>query len=238
MNNGNPLISICIPAYEANGNGVEFISRNIASCLEQTYDNIEIIVSDHSKTNEIEILCASVDDNRVKFIKNPNNIGHPACNTNNAIKNSNGSFIKIMNLDDFFLDSGTISRSIEFLKTYNWVVFACANVDLTTATITGYHYPRHPSVNINLLRGINTIGSPSCSLIPKGYFFDEEIFYMIDCELYYRAYEELGLPGIIQVPSIANGIGAHQLTTKLAEKYDMMLKSEIEYCSKKYKMYL
>jgi glycosyltransferase involved in cell wall biosynthesis len=34
--NFNPKISVCIPSYEANGRGVEFIDKNIQSILSQT----------------------------------------------------------------------------------------------------------------------------------------------------------------------------------------------------------
>ena len=43
--NFNPKISVCIPSYEANGRGVEFIDKNVQSILSQTYKNIETDVN-------------------------------------------------------------------------------------------------------------------------------------------------------------------------------------------------
>jgi glycosyltransferase involved in cell wall biosynthesis len=63
----NPKISVCIPSYEANGKGVQFLSKNIESILSQTYENIEIIISDHSKNNDIEIYVSSLNNPKIKY---------------------------------------------------------------------------------------------------------------------------------------------------------------------------
>ena len=42
MNKVFPLVSICIPTF----NGSKYIASAIESALEQTYPNIEIIISD------------------------------------------------------------------------------------------------------------------------------------------------------------------------------------------------
>ena len=48
----HPLTSICIPTY----NGKEYIKECIDSAINQTYNNIEIIISDdNSQDNTIDI---------------------------------------------------------------------------------------------------------------------------------------------------------------------------------------
>lgn len=237
----NPLISICIPSYEAKGKGIDLISVNIASCLEQTYENFEIIVSDHSVDNQIEELCYSISDRRIKYIKNQNNRGSSTHNTNNAISQASGDYIKVINQDDFLLQKDILEKAISLInEEYKWIIFPCLDydVDISLNTKELYsikkHFPHHPVDIKNLLLGINSIGSPSCSLFPKGFFFDTEVKYMIDCELYYRLYTTLGSPQILDILSIGNGIGNHQLTTQLQEKYQEMMKFDIEYCFKKH----
>ena len=47
-------VSICIPTYDKNGENIEFIKECINSCLFQDYDDFEIIISDHSKSETVK----------------------------------------------------------------------------------------------------------------------------------------------------------------------------------------
>jgi glycosyltransferase involved in cell wall biosynthesis len=49
-----PKISLSIATYEAGGNGLKFIKKNVESFLSQTYQNIEMVISDHSIGDEIK----------------------------------------------------------------------------------------------------------------------------------------------------------------------------------------
>ena len=113
--NFNPKISVCIPSYEANGRGVEFIDKNVQSILSQTYKNIEIVISDHSKDDAIENHIKGLELDNIVYLRNTENIGFPAHNTNNAIKNSSGDFIKLMNLDDFIIGEDELQLIVNLL---------------------------------------------------------------------------------------------------------------------------
>ena len=58
----NPLVSICIPCYEMNGKGVEFLNYSFEILKNQSYKNFEIIISDNSKSDVIENLCKNWND--------------------------------------------------------------------------------------------------------------------------------------------------------------------------------
>ena len=48
-----PLVSICIPVY----NGANYIDETINCCINQSYKNIEVIVSDNCSTdNTVELI--------------------------------------------------------------------------------------------------------------------------------------------------------------------------------------
>ena len=47
-------ISICIPTWEQYGKGVNFLKNNFDRILTQTYKNFNVIISDHSKNDEIK----------------------------------------------------------------------------------------------------------------------------------------------------------------------------------------
>ena len=231
------MISICIPTYEANGSGVFFLKKNIESILKQTYKDLEIVVSDHSKDNEIENYIKNLKSDKIVYLRNTKNIGYPAFNTNNAIQNSKGDYIKLMNMDDY-MESETLLYDMlkGFELGYNWVLssFKHFNYD-----INDFYNPMTPTIigdGKHLLMGVNTIGCPSVVLMPKDIFFDTEVEYMIDCELWYRLFKNFGLPFIVGNHGITIGTGNHTFTNQLTSKYDEMLRKDITYCSKKYKL--
>lgn len=93
----NPLVSVCIPTY----NGAKFILEALNSVSNQTYDNLEIIVSDD---NSIDDTLSIV--NRFKDVTTipiyiyhhpPNGIGG---NWNNCMEKANGEYIKFLFQDD------------------------------------------------------------------------------------------------------------------------------------------
>ncbi|MGO4819485.1 glycosyltransferase family 2 protein [Flavobacterium sp. W22_SRS_FP1] len=71
-----PLVSIVLPVY----NGEKFLAQSIESCLNQTYQNLElIIVYDSSNDNSLEIITSYASkDNRIKIINNVEKKNLPA----------------------------------------------------------------------------------------------------------------------------------------------------------------
>jgi glycosyltransferase involved in cell wall biosynthesis len=235
MINDNPKISVCIPSYEANGRGVEFLTKNVNSVLNQTYENIEIVVSDHSKNDEIENYINSLNNTKIIYLRNTENIGWPAHNTNHAIKNANGDFIKLMNLDDFIEGDDTIQLMVDLLNQGSkWVISGCKHLNYGTGDWSNPIIPRIEDDGRHLLKGINYVGCPSVGLIPKEEYFDTEVIYMIDCELWYSMFIKYGYPGVLKDYRIVIGIGDHTLTNQLASKQTEWLNQDIKYCEKKY----
>jgi glycosyltransferase involved in cell wall biosynthesis len=69
----SPLVSICIPVY----NRPELIKRAIDSCLNQTYEHIEVVVVDDASTDATPEVIQSyaAKDKRVKYYRNEKNLG-------------------------------------------------------------------------------------------------------------------------------------------------------------------
>jgi glycosyltransferase involved in cell wall biosynthesis len=233
--NFNPKISVCIPSYEANGRGVEFIDKNIQSILTQTYKNIEIVVSDHSKDDAIKNYIKGLGLDNIMYLRNTENIGFPAHNTNNAIKNSSGDFIKLMNLDDFIIGEDTLQLMVNLLSEEGkWLISGCIHYDYGNGNWTNPIIPRIEGDGKHLLKGINFVGCPSVGLIPRDEYFDHEVLYMIDCELWYRMFIKYGYPKVLKDYKIAVGVGDHTLTSQWASKHSDLLYKDIEYCNKKF----
>ncbi len=233
----NPKISVCIPTYEANGLGVMFLSKNIESCLIQTYENIEIVVSDHSRNNDIENYVTSLNNDKVKYFRYSEHIGWPAHNTNNAIKNSTGDYIKLMNLDDYLEGEDSIELMVELLNQGNkWVISGCKHLNYDENLWHNPIIPRIEGDGEHLLLGINYVGCPSVGLIPKNEYIDSNVIYIIDCELWYRMFKKYGYPGVLKEHRVVIGVGSHTLTNQLTSKHSEWLSQDIAYCKSKYQI--
>lgn len=100
MSNSNPLVSICIPAY----NNEDYISETLDSILAQTYQNLEIIVVDDcSKDGTYGVLQEyAAKDARFSIYKNEQNLGMSG-NWNKALSLTKGEFIRLMCADDLLV---------------------------------------------------------------------------------------------------------------------------------------
>ena len=94
----NPLVSIIIPTY----NRWKYITRAINSCLNQTYENIEVLVIDDCSDDNTEEVVKSIQDDRLKYFKNQKN-SWPCISRNNGIKFSKGQYINFLDDDDELL---------------------------------------------------------------------------------------------------------------------------------------
>lgn len=96
-----PLISVLIPSY----NYARFIEKSIDSVLAQTYENVEIVVTDNRSTDEtIAVLRARYADHpRVRVFENEENIGLIR-NFNRALTHARGELIIWLCADDWFLE--------------------------------------------------------------------------------------------------------------------------------------
>lgn len=95
-----PLVSICIPTY----NGSKFIAEAMESAINQTYSNLEIIVSDDTSNDDtIKIIEAFKQKTNIPIFihqHQPNGIG---ANWNHCIKKANGKYIKFLFQDDVLM---------------------------------------------------------------------------------------------------------------------------------------
>ena len=97
------MISIAIPAYDMNDLGAKFLTEMFDTIDNQTYRDVEVVVSDHSEDNNILEVCDKYSDIfPVTYIRNFYDRGNGPANTNTALRHCNGDLIKIMFQDDLF----------------------------------------------------------------------------------------------------------------------------------------
>ncbi len=126
-----PLVSIALCTY----NGQEHISELLNSVINQTYQNLEIvIVDDCSKDDTLQIIRRfSRADSRIKISVNSNNIGFNK-NFELAISATSGDFVCICDQDDVWLPQ-KVERLLAHLKD-NWVIFSNSSlIDATGAPL-------------------------------------------------------------------------------------------------------
>lgn len=122
---GNPLVSIVIPLYNSSATIVDTLD----SIKQQTYQNIELVLSDDkSKDNTLDICYDWKRDNERRFvrvtiveaIKNTGVTG----NINRGVHVSNGAWIKTLAGDDL-LDRNAISEYVKFVHQQKCMMCCC-----------------------------------------------------------------------------------------------------------------
>ncbi|EZP59696.1 glycosyltransferase family A protein [Exiguobacterium sp. RIT341] len=116
MKNNEELVSIIMPTY----NDMEFIDKSIESVLNQTYQNIELLIVDDCSTDGTEKYIEKIisKDFRVKYFKNEKNSG-AAVSRNLGVKFARGEFIAFIDSDDvWFRDK--LEKQIIFMTNSNY----------------------------------------------------------------------------------------------------------------------
>lgn len=101
--NKDVLVSVVMATY----NRSKFIGRGIKSVLDQTYKNLELIIVDDNanildERRKTEEVVQSFNDERIKYIKNENNLGG-AATRNVGIYAARGQYISFLDDDDMYL---------------------------------------------------------------------------------------------------------------------------------------
>lgn len=114
LGNSKPLVSVLIGTY----NRANLINRCLDSILNQSYENIEIIiVNDASSDNTISVLEKYVNNypNKIRFINNGINKGI-SYNSNLAYSQAKGEYLALVGDDDEWHNQEKIAKQIKVFK--------------------------------------------------------------------------------------------------------------------------
>lgn len=217
MQANTPLISIAIPTYEMHGMGNIFLNFSLEKIFNQTFKDIQVVISDHSKNEEIFNTCKKWESKlNIKYLKNHEKIGSSSININNAIKHSDGKWIKILFQDDFLFNE----NSLEILKinldkhSPIWLASACEHSN------DGKNMYRKffPQWNSKIYQGVNTISSPSVITIKNGLniFFDEDLIWLMDVDFYQKMFNTYGLPFFLNEITVVNRTWGNRLSDTIS----------------------
>lgn len=114
MKKNNPLVSVVIPAYNAEG----FLPELLEAVIKQTYKNIEIIIiNDCSKDGTLRVAKDyAKKDKRIKVYDNKTNLGISA-NRAKGVKLARGEYICWQDADDISMKN-RIKLQVEYLNSH------------------------------------------------------------------------------------------------------------------------
>jgi glycosyltransferase involved in cell wall biosynthesis len=227
-------ISICIPTYNMGGLGSYYLRKSLDIILNQTYKNIELVISDHSVDDEIINLCNEYKQKiDIKYLRNINKIGSSSNNINNAILNASGEIIKILFQDDFFSNNDSLmNQYISLLESScKWSITSCLHCeDNNVDNLIDSYIPKF---NNNILFE-NTLSSPSTVMLFKDSFleFDDNLIWYMDTDFYKRMYDKHGEPDICNSFNVVNRRHKLQITRTIVD--NNIISFETNYIKNKY----
>lgn len=213
-----PFISICIPAYKH----VDYLQRLLDSISTQTYKDFEIIITDDSPDNSVEILLQKYNSLFfINYYKNETPLGTPE-NWNEAIRRAKGEWIKMMHNDDWFATNdalqvfyNAIRENPErdfFFSAFQNVEANSGKTEIVKMSAADKAFLR--SNPYHLLKKVY-IGNPSCTLVRNGLniFYDKRYKFIVDFDYYIRLIRQKGMP--VYIDEVLLNIGFHddQVTT-------------------------
>lgn len=139
-----PLVSIIIPVYNQN---IDFLKQCIDSALNQTYGNVEVIVSDNHSTNGATELIASYSNQRlrrvcpVNFLSMLDHFGFAG-----SCASSESKYLSFLSSDDI-LDANAIEKLIVIAEDNPSVTLVSGNI------VQAIHPPLDFQTAKNKIRG-------------------------------------------------------------------------------------
>ena len=133
-----PLVTIGMPTCNRAGS---YLRQSLESAVNQTYPNIEIVVSDNCSTDDTEAVVKKIKDSRIRYFKQTENIG-PYKNFNFCLQQANGKYFLILSDDDlidpdfinvclkaanYSTGIGIIRTGIRIIDSQGMVIGRCTN---------------------------------------------------------------------------------------------------------------
>lgn len=218
-----PYFSIAIPAYEYHGKGVFYLEQSFRLLSQQVFQDFEVVIADHSITDEIEILCKKWSNIlQIKYIRNAECRGIHSVNLNVALSNSKGDWIKILFQDDYLYDTESLLITKEFIE---------SKKNMTWMSARYIHDTGHDVQNLcrdfvpmwvdNIWTGNNLLGSPSGITIKNQdiIFFSPEFVLLMDCDFYMRMFKKYGKPEILSdAITVVNRVNIDRLENSISSE--------------------
>ena len=104
-----PMVSIVIPVY----NGERYVGATLASTLDQTYEDLEVIVVNDGSTDRSLDICRQFTDPRIRYVEQAN--AGLAAARNSGVRHARGEYLGFIDADDLWLPQ-KVARHLERLE--------------------------------------------------------------------------------------------------------------------------
>ena len=123
--NGNPipgLVSVIMPTWNSSG----YVTESIRSVLNQTYKNLELIITDDASTDGTPELLQKLQqtDPRIRLILNKQN-GGAGVSRNCSIRAARGQYLAFLDSDDCWM-SNKLERQVNFMQEKDVALCFCS----------------------------------------------------------------------------------------------------------------
>ncbi|MEP7332339.1 MAG: glycosyltransferase family 2 protein [Terracoccus sp.] len=169
----SPRVSVVVPSY----NNAEFIQETIDSILAQTFGDFELIVADHTSTDQTwSLLQPYGADPRVTLLQTAAGGGAPA-NWSRVTATATGTYVKLVCGDDL-IDPECLAKQVALMDANPGVVLTSCQRDLIDAHgkkvtsargLAGLEgvVPGSAAARRAVIVGSNIFGEPACNLMRR-----------------------------------------------------------------------
>ncbi|CAN5280789.1 N/A [soil metagenome] len=193
----SPRVSVVVPAY----NNADYIERTMDSILAQTYSDIEVIVSDHSSTDDTwNLLQRYAADPRVTLLQTEAG-GGALANWNRVSQAASGEYLKLVCGDDLVSpeiiaeqlaafdkhpDATLVASSRDIIDANDRPVLRDRGISGIEGSLDGAE-----AVRRTVIAGTNIFGEPACVMMRRETlesvgWWDSRFPYLIDEATYAR----------------------------------------------------
>ena len=213
MTSSNELVSVLLSTY----NSEETLGESIDSLLNQTYKNLEILISDDGSIDSTIEICKKfqLKDERILLFSNKKNIGLTK-SLNNLAQKASGSLIARHDADDISLPD-RIEEQIQFMNKKRLDA-------VTTRSLVKQNNKKRPGISFyipdKLLINRKNPFIHGTLIIKKNVFqeigyYDERFYYAQDYKLFYdllnKGYKVKTLNKALYILNTENNISSENL---------------------------
>lgn len=225
----SPAVSICIPAYRQ----PDMLVRCLESIRQQTFTNIEVVVTDDSPGDEVEsVIAAWKDLLPIRYKHNRPSLGTPE-NWNEAVREAKGKYIKVIHHDDWLATPDALQKLHDALEASPQSDFAYSRALLVYDDGREWLLPMNPE-SLDRVRKepeyvliAKPISTPSVTLFRNKFMYDKRMKWLVDIDGY--IHELIRNPNIILInePLVKVGIHADQVTQECEDNKEVDVKEHI-----------
>ena len=215
-----PIVSVIMPVY----NGEKYLRPAIDSILNQTLEDLELIIINDGSTDKSSEIVNSYSDKRIRFFDNKTN-AMVAEVTNQGFLLSQGKYIALMDADDISYPQ-RLERQVQFLES-NVEIGLCGTWSKKMGSDLVYTYPTDPEIlKVDMLL-YSPLRNPTI-MLRRDLMFKYQLFndltylYTQDFELFSRCIRHFP---ITNLPEVLLDYRVHEAQT--STKHDHLIKQNV-----------